>query len=339
MRSPTIFPRLREFSPAARRSPSRAVIFTGLGLLGTLLAAQNSLEDGIRLLQNKQYPESEAVLNGRLKDDPKNPEVLFRLGQVSLHYYFDGEKAAGFLEQAVHLTPGNAEYHFGLGQAYALNLPTAGLFKKLRLASKMKAEFQTAVTLDPRHLPARFALLRFLLGAPAIAGGSVAEARKLSDATAQIDGAAGRAMRASILHHENNFPAAEKEYLAACNLASDRGFYYNQLGYFYLDQKREADGVRQFKKYVEAEPLSANAHDSLGEGLLALGRYDDAISALQRALELEPRSPEIYFLLGLAHERAGRKPEALRLYRLSLATNPHHPSAKQAEKKLRELGG
>jgi predicted alpha/beta superfamily hydrolase len=51
---------------------------------------------------------------------------------------------------------------------------------------------------------------------------------------------------------------------------------FNQAGYTLRGSDRAAEGVRVFEKVVELYPESANAHDSLGDGLVAACRFEDA---------------------------------------------------------------
>ncbi|MBI3789257.1 MAG: hypothetical protein HY275_00045 [Gemmatimonadetes bacterium] len=62
----------------------------------------------------------------------------------------------------------------------------------------------------------------------------------------------------------------------------------NRAGYDMLRVGRTAPAVVIFTANAAAFPASANAHDSLGEALLAAGRRDDAIAAYRRALAVDP---------------------------------------------------
>lgn len=62
----------------------------------------------------------------------------------------------------------------------------------------------------------------------------------------------------------------------------------NRLGYDLLGRRRTADAVAIFRLNVERYPESANAHDSLGEGLAELGQTDAAISHYRESLRLDP---------------------------------------------------
>lgn len=70
----------------------------------------------------------------------------------------------------------------------------------------------------------------------------------------------------------------------ATKLAPNRGPAWNVLGYALLGQ-RKPDAAAAFAKYAQAAPTEPNAHDSLGDALLANGQFDAARAAYQKALE------------------------------------------------------
>lgn len=64
--------------------------------------------------------------------------------------------------------------------------------------------------------------------------------------------------------------------------------FLNEVGYTFLGQERNADAVKIFAFNVERFPNSPNAHDSLGEALLAIGETEAALARYQHVLSLDP---------------------------------------------------
>ena len=60
----------------------------------------------------------------------------------------------------------------------------------------------------------------------------------------------------------------------------------NELGYAALSQGKTQDAIALFKRSVEANPNSANAHDSLSDGYAKAGMWKEAASASDRAAAL-----------------------------------------------------
>lgn len=61
-----------------------------------------------------------------------------------------------------------------------------------------------------------------------------------------------------------------------------------RVGYAYLGADRVDQALRLFRYYVARYPDDANAHDSLGEALVAAGQIDEAIASYERAVALDP---------------------------------------------------
>ena len=64
----------------------------------------------------------------------------------------------------------------------------------------------------------------------------------------------------------------------------------NILGYQLLSLKRVPEAVAAFERYAQLYPESANAYDSLGEGLEAAGKLEGAAQNFKKAIELGTKS-------------------------------------------------
>ena len=64
----------------------------------------------------------------------------------------------------------------------------------------------------------------------------------------------------------------------------------NELGYQYLRTGSLEPAVAAFRFNVAQHPESANAWDSLGEGLERLGKRDEALASYRKAVNLAERN-------------------------------------------------
>jgi len=85
---------------------------------------------------------------------------------------------------------------------------------------------------------------------------------------------------------------------------------YNQLGYAYRAQGKNAEAEKTFKKYAELLPDDPNPHDSYAELLMRLGRFDESVAEYKKALQIDQ-----YFLsayVGIANNQifAGKGDDA-----------------------------
>jgi tetratricopeptide (TPR) repeat protein len=85
-----------------------------------------------------------------------------------------------------------------------------------------------------------------------------------------------------------------------------------------------ADAERAYRRAVELNPSSAEAHKGYGELLSFLGRHDDAIAHLTRAVELDPVSLLMHANLGVVYWRARRYDEAQRQMAETLDMDPNY---------------
>lgn len=86
----------------------------------------------------------------------------------------------------------------------------------------------------------------------------------------------------------------------------------NNLGYAALEQGQTDDAVALFRRNVEANPNSANAHDSLADGYAKAGKWKEAAAAAERAAQLaeEQVHPNRAHFLEQARKMAARLNEA-----------------------------
>jgi Tfp pilus assembly protein PilF len=98
---------------------------------------------------------------------------------------------------------------------------------------------------------------------------------------------------------------AERLYHALLEVDPNWVMAHNHLGYLAMSQAQFADAEEHFRTYAFVAPDQANPHDSLGELLALLGRYDEAKSELELALAEKPDFCASYVnLVGIAFAHA-----------------------------------
>lgn len=80
----------------------------------------------------------------------------------------------------------------------------------------------------------------------------------------------------------------------------------NTAGYRLLREEKTEAAAALFRVNAEAHPESANVHDSLAEGLVALGDTAAAFAAYERSLALDPTGPLGANALRMIRELRGR---------------------------------
>jgi len=89
--------------------------------------------------------------------------------------------------------------------------------------------------------------------------------------------------------------------------------------------------IAAFRRAIELNPSSAQAHSHLGRALAMVGRDKEAIAEAEQAIRLSPRDPQqplFMAVIGLAHCTAGRYEECIRFTGEGLgATRPPRSAA------------
>ncbi len=82
---------------------------------------------------------------------------------------------------------------------------------------------------------------------------------------------------------------------------------------------------KEFKRTLDINPNSADAHTFYGHFLSFIERHDEAIVQAEKALELDPHSFSVKFFRVWTLYWAGHKNEALRLARYAVDSDPNQP--------------
>lgn len=137
------------------------------------------------LLTQGRVDESIAVLNSRLATSP-NADDYHLLCRANFDIQ-DWSSAVAACEKASGLKPDSSREHLWLGRAYGEKADSSSFMAAIGLAKKVRAEFETAVRLDPGNADARSDLAEFYLEAPAIIGGGQSKAQSQADLLMRLD--------------------------------------------------------------------------------------------------------------------------------------------------------
>ena len=194
-------------------------------------------------LNHGQADEALRLLNSALEENASDAEALNLRCRVLLteHRWDD---AIASCERSVQTAPANSSYHMWLGRAYGEKADRVSFVTAYKMAKLIRAEFETAVSLDPHNAEALSDLGQYYVEAPAILGGGTAKAEALA---AQLDGLAperAHELRARIAEQKKDYATAEKEFRAKISSSShssaqtfaqswmDLGSFYRRRGRF-----------------------------------------------------------------------------------------------------------
>jgi predicted AlkP superfamily phosphohydrolase/phosphomutase/tetratricopeptide (TPR) repeat protein len=98
-----------------------------------------------------------------------------------------------------------------------------------------------------------------------------------------------------------------------------------QIGQVYLRRQRWKQAEAAFKKALEIDVDSAEAHDGLGVAYRAQKRPEEAVHEHMLSIALLHYRPQTHINLGLALAETGQFDWAIRAFEVALEQNPHHP--------------
>lgn len=325
-------------------SPIVGTVLAASLLLATLAWAASSglpdspLETARSQFEAGKYREAIQTLQAALESSPKDAPVYFWLSRACFELR-DYDRAVSYGERAAQLDPKNSDYHFWLGKAYGKK---ADRESSLSFARKTKREFEEAVRLDPSNIPARRALMEYLVDAPSLfAGGSKEKAREQIEAIAGLDPIQGHLAQGDYWEEEQKPDLAEEEYRKALELKPADVDPYLEVADFY----RERSDAAKMERAVEAAARIGPADPRLGYyrgavRVMAGDRLPEAERYLKTYLEKVPERSDYpspasaHAWLGRLYEQAGKRPEAAAQYRQALELNPKLKEARQGLKRV-----
>jgi DNA-binding winged helix-turn-helix (wHTH) protein/TolB-like protein/Tfp pilus assembly protein PilF len=185
-------------------------------------------------------------------------------------------------------------------------------FLEKRNAEKASAEFQQAIGLDPNY-------------ALAYAG--------LADA---LIWQANFTSRADSEFYEKAKTATGKALAIDPNLAEAHSSL-GRIKYSYNWDWRGAED--SFRRAIELNPNSVDAHQYYARLLTTLGRYDEALGEIYKARELDPRSADLGIPLYGILEKQGKFDEGLKVLQATLEMDKDSNFARRGTAKLYLLKG
>jgi len=283
------------------------------------------------LLRAGRANDAQRVLDAAIQQNPNDAEAYNLLCRL----YFQLEQWDNSLrmaEKSVELAPENSNYHLWLGRAAGRKAETANPFVAWGLARRVRAEFERAVALDARNLPARSDLSEYYLEAPGFLGGDKKKAREQADAVAKQDPALASYIYARVAEKQGSVQA-EQEYKQAISRSGNSSRYWIELAYYYRRAGRTAEMETAI---TQAEQAARQGSAPEYEGAYLLLRTNRnpnaAIQMLRRSVSDNISSEDapafrVHYMLGELLEKQGDHKAAAAEFRSSLAmASEFHPA-------------
>jgi tetratricopeptide (TPR) repeat protein len=247
-------------------------------------------------------------------------------------------------EKAVALGPKNAVYHTWLGRAYGEKAGHSNFVIAITNAKKLRAEFETAIALDPREVQVRADLAEFYMQAPGFIGGGKERARAQADELNNL-GAHATAywVLAKIAESNKEYSLAEKHFRSSVQVSQSAPEQLLNLASFFGRRGRLDELERTVQQAVQSaagSPKHSLALYEAAELLFRSGRdLPGAVQLLRNYISSPEHSEEApvfraHYLLGQILETVGDRKGAAQQYRAALALASGFAPAQSALKKI-----
>ena len=223
------------------------IIFLFLPILSW---SQSYFEKAEKLFHAKKYKEAEVIFQENLKYYPHDIKTLERLADIFSEEK-DWEKAALYYKKLKELKPTEADYFYKYGGCLGMRALEVNKFKAFGMVDDMKAAFEKAIALNPKHIQARWALIELYLQLPGIVGGSESKANAYSNELAKISPVDGYLSKGRIDEYFKRYVSAEKNYIKAYEIGKSK-VTFQKLYNLYLNKLKDPKKAQELKRKFEA---------------------------------------------------------------------------------------
>jgi len=142
-----------------------------LFLIPMVAISQTDFDKAEKLFLSKNLVQSKVLFENYLKENPNNLKALEYLGDIEGQNK-SWDKAIYYYKKLKLLKPIEANYYYKYGGVLGMKAKDSNKFKALGMISEIKESFERAISLNPKHIEARVAMVELYLQLPGIVGGS-----------------------------------------------------------------------------------------------------------------------------------------------------------------------
>ncbi len=199
-------------------------LFLFLLLIPMFAISQTDFDKAEKLYLSKNFEQSKVLFQNYLKDNPSSLKALEYLGDIEGQNK-SWDNAIYYYKKLKQLKPSEANYYYKYGGVLGMKAKESNKFKALGLISEVKSSFETAISLNPKHIEARLALVELYLQLPGIVGGSEKKALLYANEIAQISAVDGYLSKGHIAEYFGRFKEAEVQYKKAVEISKSKNAY------------------------------------------------------------------------------------------------------------------
>jgi tetratricopeptide (TPR) repeat protein len=208
-------------------------------LFPLLILGQTNYEKGEKLFSERKFNQAQPLLESFLKSNPNHLKTIEYLGDIA-GYDKLWDKSISYYKKLKTLKPKEANYYYKYGGALGMKTSGVSKFQALGMIGEVRSSFEKAITLNPKHIEARWALIELYLQLPGIVGGSESKAIKYSTELRDISPVDGYLSRGHIEEYFNRYSDAEEQYKRAILIGGSK-ICYQKLADLYKNKMKQPD--------------------------------------------------------------------------------------------------
>jgi tetratricopeptide (TPR) repeat protein len=190
-------------------------------LFPLLIFSQSDFDKGEKLFREEKFEQAQVLLEHVLVTQPSNLKAIEYLGDIAGHNK-SWDKSSGYYKKLKQLKPTEANYYYKYGGVLGMKAKESSKFKALGMIGEIKESFEKAITLNPKHIEARWALVMIYIQLPGIVGGSETKAIKYSNELLKLSPVDGYLSKGQIEEHFGRYSSAETQYKKAIAAGSTK---------------------------------------------------------------------------------------------------------------------
>jgi tetratricopeptide (TPR) repeat protein len=210
--------------------------------LPIMMWGQSDFEKAEKLYKANKVDQAELLFESVLKSNPSDLRTIEYLGDIAGDNK-SWDKAIGFYKKLKQMKPSEANYHYKYGGVLGMKAKNSNKFKALGMIDEVKASFEKAISINPKHIESRWALIELYIQLPGIVGGSESKAIKYSNELLRLSPVDGYLSRGHIDEYFKRYSAAEQQYKKAI-LAGGSKTSYQKLADLYKDKMRNPEKAK-----------------------------------------------------------------------------------------------
>ena len=190
-------------------------------LFPLLIFSQSDFDKGEKLFREEKFEQAQVLLEHVLVTQPSNLKAIEYLGDIAGRNK-SWDKAIGYYKKLKQLKPTEANYYYKYGGVLGMKAKESSKFQALGMIGEIKESFEKAITLNPKHIEARWALVMIYIQLPGIVGGSETKAVKYSNELLKLSPVDGYLSKGQIEEYFKRYSLAEQQYKKAIAAGSTK---------------------------------------------------------------------------------------------------------------------